>query len=111
MLQYAPNFYYYMPDNYYNYAQGSMVQIKYNAPSFELPNTDNLKTDFYANSFQNNTHIQLAGVGITYKGSLLQMRSNIPEVYFGFSQNLVEDNVFYGEGTRLIEISGPVMNI
>ena len=60
---------------------------------------------------RNNTHVQIIGIGHTYQGSLVNVESEIPQAYFGFSQNLIEDNVFLGSDTRLIEISGPVMNI
>lgn len=66
VLTYAPNFYYYMPDNYYSYAQGSMIYIRYTAANFELPFNDTIKkavysntirAEFFANKMRNNTHM------------------------------------------------------
>ena len=62
-----------------------MVSVKYIKPLFDLPSTEKIKIDFYANTMKNNTHIQIVGTGSTYVGSLIDMESDIPEAFFGFS--------------------------
>jgi len=111
VLRYAPNIYHYMPDSYFEYAHASMVYIKYTEPPFDLPVTNTLKAEFYANTLRNNKHIQIVGIGHTYRGSLVNVECEIPQAFFSFSQNLVEDNLFLGKDTRLIEIHGPIMNV
>ena len=35
----------------------------------------------------------------------------MPQAIFGFAKNTVEENVFLGDNTRLVEVSGAIMNI
>ena len=47
----------------------------------------------------------------TNRGSLINVKSTEPQSRFIFRNNLVENNVFLGENTRLIEVDGPLMTI
>ena len=85
-----------MPQNYYSYAQGSMIYIKFTAQSFDLTFNNPIGVNFHANTLRNNTHIQILGLDHTFTGSLIKVDSENPEARFGFSQNLVQDNVFLG---------------
>lgn len=59
----------------------------------------------------NNGHIQILGIGHTYTGSLINVVSDIPEAFFGFSRNRLQHNWFVGEETRLVNIDGPLMSV